>query len=63
MEEEKKKDPRGAGMVVMILGLSNIAMGFTALNDKSIVQAIVVGSGVLALFIGAFYYFRAPKKS
>jgi len=63
MAEDKKKDPRGAAMVVIIIGLSNLAMGFTALNDKSIVQAIVVGSGALALFIGAFYFFRAPKKS
>lgn len=62
MEEDKKKDPRGAAMVVIWIGLIDIVLGFTSL-DRGTLQVVVVGIGVSCLLIGVFFLLRIPKKS
>jgi hypothetical protein len=71
MAEEKTKNPKGAAVMLAIVGLSNVTIG-AVLRDNVVLQVVLLTLGIgllgwLTFGIGllgwSFYLFRSLKKS
>jgi hypothetical protein len=61
MAEEKTKNPKGAAVMLAIVGLSNVTIG-AVLRDNVVLQVVLLTLGI-GLLGWSFYLFRSLKKS